>query len=197
METFYPDDNFVKNMGKIDKLIEDQRNDSHGSHLTIYSGHDTVIAPVLAALGVYNKFCSWPPYASRVVFELWKNNRKLSRSRTGMESIRDYYVRVLYNGNDVTKFIPTCISNLQKVRVEEQKARFPILNKNRASEIRRETDEVNDALHSSFVKQQKYMDPNFEKYHDSEHLCSLLAFSSQIDNIIGRQKSMTEACGGI
>ncbi|CAN0030126.1 unnamed protein product, partial [Discosporangium mesarthrocarpum] len=35
----------------------------------LYSGHDTVIAPVLASLGAFN--CEWPPYASHVAFELW------------------------------------------------------------------------------------------------------------------------------
>ena len=39
----------------------------------IFSGHDTVIAPVLAGLGVYSgQDCIWPPYASRIAFELWR-----------------------------------------------------------------------------------------------------------------------------
>ncbi|CAN0049371.1 unnamed protein product [Pylaiella littoralis] len=35
----------------------------------LFSGHDTVVAPLLAALGAYD--CRWPPYASHVAFELW------------------------------------------------------------------------------------------------------------------------------
>lgn len=35
----------------------------------LFSGHDTVVAPLLAALGAYD--CKWPPYASHVAFELW------------------------------------------------------------------------------------------------------------------------------
>ncbi|CAN0552189.1 unnamed protein product, partial [Ectocarpus sp. 8 AP-2014] len=35
----------------------------------LFSGHDTVVAPLLAAFGAYD--CRWPPYASHVAFELW------------------------------------------------------------------------------------------------------------------------------
>ena len=48
-------------------------------------GHDTVIAPVLAGLGVYTGgLCAWPPYASRIVFELLVaivKNREVSDAR--------------------------------------------------------------------------------------------------------------------
>ena len=37
----------------------------------LYFGHDTVVAPLLSALDAFD--CVWPPYASRVVFELWKD----------------------------------------------------------------------------------------------------------------------------
>ena len=51
---------------------------NQGVKLTIFSGHDTVIAPVLAALGVYQQrdFCVWPPYASRIIFEVYVKNEK-------------------------------------------------------------------------------------------------------------------------
>ena len=74
------------------------------NELVVYSGHDTVIAPVLAALGIYKskilseyEKCKWPPYASRIVFEVWShivNNVK--------------GIRVLYNGKPVTQAIPSC-----------------------------------------------------------------------------------------
>ncbi|CAM9778387.1 unnamed protein product [Ascophyllum nodosum] len=35
----------------------------------LFSGHDTVVAPLLASLGAFD--CRWPPYASYVAFELW------------------------------------------------------------------------------------------------------------------------------
>eukprot|EP00927_Polykrikos_kofoidii_P078253 TRINITY_DN75100_c0_g1_i1.p1 TRINITY_DN75100_c0_g1~~TRINITY_DN75100_c0_g1_i1.p1 ORF type:complete len:510 (+),score=61.03 TRINITY_DN75100_c0_g1_i1:49-1578(+) len=63
---------------------------------TLFSGHDTVIAPVLAALGVYsgNK-CGWPPYASRIAFELFRVQRK---SLPSAPSGDEHFVRVMYNG---------------------------------------------------------------------------------------------------
>lgn len=75
--------------------------------IDVFVGHDTVIAPVLTALGVYSHpdFCKWPELASRVSFELW------SHSKTNKP-----YVRVVYNGRDVTSFIPTCQS-AESVRV--------------------------------------------------------------------------------
>jgi hypothetical protein len=37
----------------------------------LYSGHDTVIAPVLGALGL-SALCGWPPYAARIAIEVWR-----------------------------------------------------------------------------------------------------------------------------
>ena len=42
--------------------------------MRFYFGHDTVIAPLLAALDAFD--CKWPPYASRVAFELWLTEAK-------------------------------------------------------------------------------------------------------------------------
>ncbi len=84
---------------------------SESSHrdrlITIFSGHDTVIAPVLAALGVFNgKYCGWPAYASRIVFELYsKKNLKFSNSS---ELLNNSYIKIYYNGDEVTSKIPAC-----------------------------------------------------------------------------------------
>jgi hypothetical protein len=44
---------------------------------SLISGHDTTIFPILAALGVFDGL--WPPYAARIVFELYSTVRlKLS-----------------------------------------------------------------------------------------------------------------------
>jgi hypothetical protein len=85
-----------------------------GKLLNIYSGHDTVIAPVLAALGVFEQdgYCKWPSYASRIAFELWKSKAQAVTSakivESGHSSEGEYFVRVIYNGDDVTHLIPTC-----------------------------------------------------------------------------------------
>ncbi|KAJ1921832.1 hypothetical protein GGI09_002409 [Coemansia sp. S100] len=54
--------------------------------LALYSGHDSTIWPLLAAFQASNKNMLWPPYASNILFELWKKN---DGSRV---------VRVIYNG---------------------------------------------------------------------------------------------------
>ena len=45
-----------------------------GERLALLSGHDTVVAQLIAALGVMgdSRHCKWPPYASHVAFELWR-----------------------------------------------------------------------------------------------------------------------------
>ena len=70
--------------------------------ISLYSGHDTVIAPLLAALGVLAApvACAWPPYASHVVFELW----------TGPSA--PPHVRLLYNGAPLTAHVTGCSDEL-------------------------------------------------------------------------------------
>ena len=132
--------------------------------LTVFSGHDTVIAPVLASLGVYTEeLCVWPPYASRIVFELWQGNVEQSRpirERIMSEEIKERnsnnkntdireenrenifdnsnritdtkkndsnnnitndnmmsYVRVIYNGKDVTMKITACREEINKLMI--------------------------------------------------------------------------------
>ena len=156
---------------------------------TLYSGHDTVIAPVLAALGVYNRFCTWPPYASHIVFELWKNARTPSLTRPSNETMRDFYVRVLYNGKDVTRHIPQCRVAAQEALQADQNARF------RQSRMRSTLDELGGSTHYQLNEPPpKYRDPTFERMYDGKHLCSLEAFARQIDGLLDGASSMTEAC---
>ena len=77
-----------------------------GPKITIFSGHDTVIAPVLAALGVYKHVCRWPRYASRVALEVWKKDS----SNPAIPS--SYSVRVVFNGGDLTRHVPSCIGKI-------------------------------------------------------------------------------------
>lgn len=58
--------------------------------------HDTTIAQLLVSLGSTLLPNEWMPYASRIVFELWKNNA---------QSDTQYYVRVLFNGEPITNKI--------------------------------------------------------------------------------------------
>ena len=91
-------------------------------YLAVYAGHDSVIAPVLASLGIFQHkdYCKWPSYASRIVFELWERNTPVFRG-SNEKSHDAFFVRVLYNGNDVTSKIPMCkdrTAELGKSRVD-------------------------------------------------------------------------------
>lgn len=68
---------------------------------SLYSGHDITITPLLHALGTHDG--KWPPYASRVVFELY----------TKMVPSGDHYIRVLYNGRDITSQVRFCLGRTE------------------------------------------------------------------------------------
>ena len=72
----------------LSELLQNFKDDaapqSSERRLRLYAGHDTVVAPLLAALGVFDG--KWPPLASRIVFEL----------RAGGA------LRILFNGRDVS-----------------------------------------------------------------------------------------------
>ena len=76
-----------------------------GERLVLLSGHDTVVAQLLAAIGGMGDghHCRWPPYASRLVFELWRAPR------------RPPQLRVLYNGAVVTHLLPACAARVESV----------------------------------------------------------------------------------
>eukprot|EP00062_Callorhinchus_milii_P000607 gi/632934773/ref/XP_007886403.1/ PREDICTED: acid phosphatase-like protein 2 isoform X2 [Callorhinchus milii] len=59
--------------------------------LALYSAHDVTVAPLLSALGVTE--ARFPRFAARIVFEIWQNVN---------DKKKQHFVRVLYNGDDVT-----------------------------------------------------------------------------------------------
>ncbi|XP_078696452.1 2-phosphoxylose phosphatase 1-like [Branchiostoma floridae x Branchiostoma belcheri] len=61
----------------------------------LYSGHDVTVSPLLYSLGIPET--KWCPYATRVVFELWRDSAGSAR-----------YIRVLYNGVNVTDQLKFC-----------------------------------------------------------------------------------------
>eukprot|EP01095_Lingulamoeba_sp_RSL-Kostka_P017545 TRINITY_DN9192_c0_g1_i1.p1 TRINITY_DN9192_c0_g1~~TRINITY_DN9192_c0_g1_i1.p1 ORF type:complete len:432 (-),score=133.86 TRINITY_DN9192_c0_g1_i1:86-1381(-) len=61
----------------------------------LLSGHDTTLTPMLIALGVWDGF--WTPYASMIVFELYKYQGY---------NPPQYTVRMIYNGKEMN--IPDC-----------------------------------------------------------------------------------------
>lgn len=63
----------------------------------LYSGHDSTIEPLAAAIGVSSGM--WPRYASRLVFELYAPTHETRATAS---------VRVLHNGEDVTRQLSFC-----------------------------------------------------------------------------------------
>ncbi len=181
----------------------------HDHKLSVLSGHDTVIAPILSALGVYRSasLCYWPGYASRIVFELWKptshsvhhiakgeiipyeeairiagtflnkappaklkmayHTVNITQLITQIEENRELFVRVVYNGKDVTQLIPTCAHE----RIAIAKA---IVDKS----IQLVSKSLLLQLDSSFP------------------LCSVVSFKQQVQDLIAPFQSVSDACRG-
>ncbi|XP_015269109.1 PREDICTED: 2-phosphoxylose phosphatase 1 [Gekko japonicus] len=62
----------------------------------LYSAHDVTLSPVLSALGITE--ARFPRFAARLVFELWKDGKKN----------KEYFIRILYNGVDVSSQTSFC-----------------------------------------------------------------------------------------
>lgn len=77
--------------------------------LVLYSGHDLTAQYLLAALGVLNAQTMSPHYASRLVFEVYRNNT-VDSTYPG----RDFYFRVIFNGKDVTQSVSFCKGGWQE-----------------------------------------------------------------------------------
>lgn len=156
--------------------------------LGIFSGHDTVIAPVLAGLGVFKDMCQWPPLASRIAFELWKPNSSSSskgrRPQAGgslMPGPDDSYVRIIFNGVDVTQMIPACKRAADSVL---SRSASISATDSRSSSGGYAQSETGAAV--AQVTQGK--DPALQT------LCPLVALEEQIKSMLGPFKNMEKAC---
>ena len=93
-----------KNKGSQDKNVDqgeselfvynDFYQNKNDIAVELYAAHDTVIAPLLGALGV--SYVPWPSYASRLVMELYTPSSPSSLSR--FSTTRSKYIRIIYNG---------------------------------------------------------------------------------------------------
>ena len=77
----------------------------------LYSGHDSTVTPLLLNLGVHDR-TRWTPYATRVVFELWRDT--LLESSKQADSMDNFYFRLLVNGKVVTSKMKFCGDALVK-----------------------------------------------------------------------------------
>ncbi|KAA0189236.1 hypothetical protein HAZT_HAZT001638 [Hyalella azteca] len=69
----------------------------------LYSGHDKTLNYLLDSLSL--PAYQLPNYASRIIFEVYKNSSFKSTSEMYRNS---FYFRIIYNGKDITKFLPFC-----------------------------------------------------------------------------------------
>lgn len=84
---------------------------------SLASGHDITISPLLSALGL--KEASFPRFAARVVFELWRSppaKAKQAKTSAGKGERSKgkggaLFIRILYNGEDVTFHTAFCRSH--------------------------------------------------------------------------------------
>lgn len=90
------------------------------TRFTLYSGHDYTVLDLMRALGVHRG--GWPKYAARVVFELYstvpsqKQKQKQKPTATDEQhepllTDRQYFVRLLVNGADVTHELEPCLDH--------------------------------------------------------------------------------------
>lgn len=84
---------------------------------TLSSAHDVTMAPLLSALGLEE--ARFPRFAARVVFELWKSptttpeqpKKKADKGESLKAKDGKMFIRVLYNGEDVTFHTTFCRSH--------------------------------------------------------------------------------------
>ncbi|KAK8374729.1 hypothetical protein O3P69_015563 [Scylla paramamosain] len=87
----------------ITGVVNSMMEDSH-PRVVVYSGHDRTLKYLLDTLGIPNY--QLPHYASRLVVELYQN----TSTTPGPDYHATYFFRMVYNGKDITKFIPFCDS---------------------------------------------------------------------------------------
>ncbi|XP_059803795.1 2-phosphoxylose phosphatase 1 isoform X3 [Hypanus sabinus] len=78
--------------------------------VALYSAHDVTVAPLLSALGITN--ANFPRFAARLIFEIWQNGKDKKKN----------FVRILYNGDDVT--FQTSFCSGQKAHSKQQLCPF-------------------------------------------------------------------------
>lgn len=77
-------------------IEKDRHGRSNYLKFLLHFCHDTTLIAFLASMSAPQK--RWPPYATRIVLELWKKEMLSSE----MSAETSYYVRLLYNGQSIT-----------------------------------------------------------------------------------------------
>ena len=77
--------------------------------VAVYVGHDKTLNFILGSLGLSSH--QPPHYASRIAIELYYNS---SSENAGQEYRKNHHFRLVYNGKDLTKYIPFCNAKIIK-----------------------------------------------------------------------------------
>ncbi|VVC26370.1 Hypothetical protein CINCED_3A020575 [Cinara cedri] len=102
---------FALNMAKnLLKMVSEGK-----PRLVLYSGHDLTSQYLLSALGVLNSQTIIPYYASRLVFEVYRDN-----TLDTPDPSKDFYFRVIFNGLDVTRTVLFCTSGFYSAGPTDQ-----------------------------------------------------------------------------
>ncbi|XP_029302277.1 2-phosphoxylose phosphatase 1 isoform X1 [Cottoperca gobio] len=107
---------------KMERVAKDneagrQRRAGGEEVFSLSSAHDVTMAPLLSALGVEE--ARFPRFAARVVFELWKSpaavqgppKKRAGKGEKSKARDGELFIRVLYNGEDVTFHTTFCRSH--------------------------------------------------------------------------------------
>ncbi|XP_067951095.1 2-phosphoxylose phosphatase 1-like [Watersipora subatra] len=86
-----------------------QRLTRHATHpasikdvFSVYAAHDVTIKPLFLALEL--PLNQWPPYASRVMFELYRP--------TVDADTEEFLLKIIYNGQDLTRLLKFCTTRI-------------------------------------------------------------------------------------
>ncbi|PVU98518.1 hypothetical protein BB559_001492 [Furculomyces boomerangus] len=75
----------------FNKVIENKDKNNQIPKLSIFSAHDETLTNLLGAFKANDEGILWPPYASNLAIELWKQNPSNGQSAS-------HSIRILYNG---------------------------------------------------------------------------------------------------
>ena len=79
--------------------------------IQLYSCHDTTLNYLLDTFGITD--FDYPYYSSRLIFETYKNNQMIRNSSSGDYG---YFLRIVYNGRDLTRHVSFCRNKLKVVK---------------------------------------------------------------------------------
>lgn len=109
--------NWLKIYGFLNELIKGIIDVENKHKLFLYSAHDITIVALASALDFFEG--NLPPYASRVIIETYSHNNN-----------NNIYLRIVYNGKDVTRFTEICKQKVSHCLPFNAKDKVHLINLN-------------------------------------------------------------------